>query len=41
VGKTMLAASYAWACQAARWPVVAWIAAETTEQIHIGLAALA
>ncbi|MEU6786673.1 tetratricopeptide repeat protein, partial [Nonomuraea angiospora] len=41
VGKTMLAASYAWACQAARWPVVAWIAAETTDQILPGLAALA
>ncbi|WP_187414395.1 tetratricopeptide repeat protein [Nonomuraea sp. PA05] len=41
VGKTMLAASYAWACQAARWPVVAWIAAETTDQILTGLAALA
>ncbi|MFI9846752.1 tetratricopeptide repeat protein, partial [Nonomuraea sp. NPDC051941] len=41
VGKSMLAASYAWACQAARWPVVAWIAAETAEQIHAGLAALA
>ncbi|MEU6797729.1 tetratricopeptide repeat protein [Nonomuraea wenchangensis] len=41
VGKTMLAASYAWACQAARWPVVAWVAAETTDQILTGLAALA
>ncbi|MER7368074.1 tetratricopeptide repeat protein [Nonomuraea wenchangensis] len=41
VGKTMLAASYAWACQHARWPVVAWIAAETTDQILTGLAALA
>ncbi|MFC4016025.1 tetratricopeptide repeat protein [Nonomuraea purpurea] len=41
VGKTLMAASYAWACQAARWPVVAWIPAETTEQIHTGLAALA
>ncbi|MEU6720793.1 tetratricopeptide repeat protein [Nonomuraea sp. NPDC046802] len=41
VGKTMLAASYAWACQAAGWPVVAWIAAETTDQIVAGLAALA
>ncbi|MFG1967627.1 tetratricopeptide repeat protein, partial [Nonomuraea sp. NPDC049028] len=41
VGKTMLAASYAWACQAAGWPVVAWIAAETVDQITTGLAALA
>ncbi|MET8992843.1 tetratricopeptide repeat protein, partial [Nonomuraea wenchangensis] len=41
VGKTLLAASYAWACQAAAWPVVAWIAAETGEQIVTGLAALA
>ncbi|WP_182885769.1 tetratricopeptide repeat-containing protein [Microbispora sp. H10885] len=41
VGKTMLAASYAWACQAAGWPVVAWIAAESTDQIVTGLAALA
>ncbi|MGA5761915.1 FxSxx-COOH system tetratricopeptide repeat protein [Nonomuraea bangladeshensis] len=41
VGKTMLAASYAWACQNARWPVVAWIAAETPDQILTGLAALA
>ncbi|GAA1655883.1 hypothetical protein GCM10009733_061730 [Nonomuraea maheshkhaliensis] len=41
MGKTMLAASYAWASQAARWPVVAWIAAETTEQILTGLDALA
>ncbi|GGP14154.1 tetratricopeptide repeat protein [Nonomuraea glycinis] len=41
VGKTILAASYAWACQAERWPVVAWIAAETTAQIHTGLASLA
>ncbi|MFB9681669.1 tetratricopeptide repeat protein [Streptosporangium vulgare] len=41
VGKSVLAASYAWACQAARWPVVAWIAAESQEQILTGLAALA
>ncbi|MFG1967624.1 tetratricopeptide repeat protein [Nonomuraea sp. NPDC049028] len=41
VGKTLLAASYAWACQAGRWPVVAWITAESTERIHTGLAALA
>ncbi|MFI7134138.1 NB-ARC domain-containing protein [Nonomuraea sp. NPDC050153] len=41
VGKTLLAASYAWACQAERWPVVAWVAAETADQIVTGLAALA
>ncbi|MGV9383445.1 hypothetical protein ACWDRB_47060 [Nonomuraea sp. NPDC003707] len=41
VGKTLLAASYAWACQAERWPVVAWVAAETVDQIVTGLAALA
>ncbi|MFD1939314.1 tetratricopeptide repeat protein [Nonomuraea mangrovi] len=41
VGKTLLAASYAWACQRARWPLVAWIAAETTDQIITGLAGLA
>ncbi|MFC4529227.1 FxSxx-COOH system tetratricopeptide repeat protein [Sphaerisporangium dianthi] len=41
VGKTMLAAAYAWSCQAAGWPVVAWIVAETGEQIQTGLAALA
>ncbi|MFI6791344.1 hypothetical protein ACIBG4_28850 [Nonomuraea sp. NPDC050383] len=41
VGKTLLAACYAWACQAARWPVIAWIAAETPNQILTGLAALA
>jgi len=41
VGKTMLAASYAWACQDARWPVIAWIPAETTDQIVTGLASLA
>jgi len=41
VGKTLLAASYAWACQQAAWPVVAWVSAETTDQIIAGLAALA
>ncbi|MFC7650369.1 hypothetical protein ACFQX6_66060 [Streptosporangium lutulentum] len=41
VGKTLLAASYAWACQAAGWPLVAWIAAETEDQILAGLDALA
>ncbi|GGM60495.1 hypothetical protein GCM10010106_02840 [Thermopolyspora flexuosa] len=41
VGKTMLAASYAWACQDAGWPVIAWIPAETTDQIVTGLASLA
>ncbi|MFB9966851.1 hypothetical protein [Sinosporangium siamense] len=37
----MLAASYAWACQHAGWPLVAWIAAETPDQIVTGLAGLA
>ncbi|WP_343971395.1 tetratricopeptide repeat protein [Streptosporangium amethystogenes] len=41
VGKTLLAASYAWACQAAGWPVVAWIPAETENQILAGLDGLA
>ncbi|MER5623778.1 tetratricopeptide repeat protein [Streptosporangium sp. NPDC002544] len=41
VGKTLLAASYAWACQAAGWPVVAWIPAATTDQILAGLEDLA
>ncbi|WP_203879928.1 DUF7779 domain-containing protein, partial [Planobispora takensis] len=41
VGKTLLAACYAWACQAAGWPVVAWITAETPDQITTGLAGLA
>ncbi|WP_214414688.1 tetratricopeptide repeat protein [Sphaerisporangium fuscum] len=41
VGKTMLAASYAWSCQAAGWPLIAWVAAETVEQIQTGLAGLA
>jgi hypothetical protein len=41
VGKTTLAASYAWACQHAGWPLIAWIAAETESQIVAGLDALA
>ncbi|WP_063765590.1 tetratricopeptide repeat protein [Herbidospora cretacea] len=41
VGKSLLAASYAWACQQAGWPVIAWLAAETEDQIITGLAALA
>ena len=41
VGKTMLAASYAWTCQQAGWPVVAWVTAETADQITAGLAKLA
>ncbi|WP_066360716.1 tetratricopeptide repeat protein [Herbidospora mongoliensis] len=41
VGKSLLAASYAWACQRAGWPVIAWITAETEDQIVTGLAALA
>ncbi|MFF4128357.1 tetratricopeptide repeat protein [Microbispora rosea] len=41
VGKSLLAASYAWSCQAAGWPVVAWITAETEDQIITGLAGLA
>ncbi|WP_283134409.1 FxSxx-COOH system tetratricopeptide repeat protein [Rhizohabitans arisaemae] len=41
VGKTTLAASYAWACQHAGWPLIAWIAAENENQILAGLAALA
>ncbi|NAS20074.1 tetratricopeptide repeat protein [Herbidospora sp. NEAU-GS84] len=40
VGKSLLAASYAWACQQAGWPVIAWIAAESEEQIITGLAGL-
>ncbi|MET9343636.1 tetratricopeptide repeat protein, partial [Nonomuraea sp. NPDC003804] len=41
VGKTLLAASYAWACQEAGWPVVVWVPAESPDQIIAGLAALA
>ncbi|MFI6816090.1 tetratricopeptide repeat protein [Nonomuraea sp. NPDC050328] len=41
VGKTLLAASYAWACQHANWPVIVWITAESGDQIVTGLAALA
>ncbi|GAT68911.1 NB-ARC domain-containing protein [Planomonospora sphaerica] len=41
VGKSVLAASYAWACQHANWPIVAWIPAAGEEQILTGLGALA
>ncbi|WP_066376498.1 tetratricopeptide repeat protein [Herbidospora mongoliensis] len=41
VGKSLLAASYAWACQRVGWLVIAWINAETEEQIVAGLAGLA
>ncbi|NAS20076.1 tetratricopeptide repeat protein [Herbidospora sp. NEAU-GS84] len=41
VGKSLLAASYAWACHRAGWLVIAWITAETEEQIVTGLAGLA
>ncbi|WP_283133401.1 tetratricopeptide repeat protein [Rhizohabitans arisaemae] len=41
VGKTLLVASYAWACRQAGWPVVAWIDAETPDRIVTGLAGLA
>ncbi|MET8049732.1 tetratricopeptide repeat protein [Streptosporangium sp. NPDC005286] len=41
VGKSLLAASYAWACQRAGWPVIAWITAESEDHIVTGLAALA
>ncbi|WP_283134408.1 tetratricopeptide repeat protein [Rhizohabitans arisaemae] len=41
VGKTTLAASYAWACRHAEWPLVAWIAAENENQIVAGLGSLA
>ncbi|SFL09118.1 Tetratricopeptide (TPR) repeat [Streptosporangium canum] len=41
VGKSLLAASYTWACQRARWPVIAWITAESEDHIVTGLAALA
>ncbi|YCK34189.1 tetratricopeptide repeat protein [Actinomadura sp. ATCC 39365] len=41
IGKTLLAAAYAWTCQQAQWPLIAWIVAETTDQIIMGLAGLA
>ncbi|GAA1018508.1 tetratricopeptide repeat protein [Acrocarpospora pleiomorpha] len=41
VGKSMLAASYAWERQQAGWPVIAWINAQGEDQIITGLAALA
>ncbi|MFK0288062.1 FxSxx-COOH system tetratricopeptide repeat protein [Streptomyces sp. NPDC090499] len=41
VGKTLLAASYVWLSQKAGYPVIAWIAAETRDQLMAGMAALA
>ncbi|GGL04713.1 tetratricopeptide repeat protein [Planomonospora parontospora] len=41
VGKTLLAASYAWDRQAAGWPLIIWISAETEDRILAGLDALA
>ncbi|WP_202609489.1 tetratricopeptide repeat protein [Herbidospora solisilvae] len=41
VGKSLLAASYAWACQRAGWPVIAWVTAESEDQVITGLAGLA
>jgi tetratricopeptide (TPR) repeat protein len=40
VGKTLLAAAYAWHCQQATWPVIAWIPAETASQVLNGMATL-
>ncbi|GLX92948.1 tetratricopeptide repeat protein [Herbidospora sp. NBRC 101105] len=41
VGKSILAASYAWACQQAGWPLIVWINAQHPDQILTGLAGLA
>ncbi|WP_235968260.1 tetratricopeptide repeat protein [Herbidospora solisilvae] len=41
VGKSLLAASYAWACQQAGWPLIVWINAQHPDQILTGLAGLA
>ncbi|NAS27393.1 tetratricopeptide repeat protein [Herbidospora sp. NEAU-GS84] len=41
VGKSLLAASYAWACQRDGWPLVVWINAQQPDQILTGLAGLA
>lgn len=41
VGKTHLAAAYARKCLQSNWPVVAWIAGESTDQIVSGLSVLA
>ncbi|WP_239128440.1 helix-turn-helix domain-containing protein, partial [Planobispora siamensis] len=41
VGKSVLAASYAWDRQAAGWPLIIWISAHTPDQILTGLAGLA
>ncbi|GAA4102765.1 tetratricopeptide repeat protein [Nonomuraea soli] len=41
VGKSLLAASYAWDRQHAGWPLIVWITAQSGDQILTGLAALA
>src|ERR1022692_4355980 len=41
IGKSQIAAAYARARVAERWPVVAWIVAESSDQILTGLAQLA
>ncbi|NAS20077.1 tetratricopeptide repeat protein [Herbidospora sp. NEAU-GS84] len=41
VGKSMLAASYAWTCQQVGWPLIVWINAQHPDQILTGLAGLA
>ncbi|MEU4835240.1 tetratricopeptide repeat protein [Streptosporangium sp. NPDC023615] len=41
VGKSLLAASYAWDRRHAGWPLIVWITAQTHDQILTGLAGLA
>ncbi|GAA4049257.1 FxSxx-COOH system tetratricopeptide repeat protein [Nonomuraea soli] len=41
MGKSLLAASYAWDRQHAGWPLIVWINAQNTDQILTGLAGLA